>query len=92
MIPFGGVTKSPDDPEFDWPDLAEIKAIQDKHKDKAPKDAKPNDSKLSLIKGEAWIPDEAVDLKLRLLTIAHAGNSGHRGVDPTWHALRKEFT
>jgi len=42
--------------------------------------------------GPAWIPNDCVELKLRLLTIAHAGAAGHRGADPTWHALREEFT
>lgn len=38
-----------------------------------------------------WIPGDAVQLKLYLLTIAHAGNAGHCGVDPAWTSLRKEF-
>ena len=44
-----------------------------------------------LVNGAAWIPDDCVDLKLRLLTIAHVGNAGHRGADPTWNSLREHF-
>jgi len=43
------------------------------------------------VKGAVWIPDKCIDLKLRLLTIAHAGESGHRGTDPTEQALREHF-
>lgn len=91
VIPFSGVTTSPDDEEFKWPNLSEILDVQAKYKNAAPKEATADDSKLLRTKEAAWIPDEAVELKLRLLTIAHAGSSGHRGVDPTWHALRSQF-
>lgn len=55
-------------------------------------DATADDSKLLSIKVAKWIPDECIDLKLRLLTIAHAGNAGHRGFDPTWNFLREPVT
>ncbi len=42
-------------------------------------------------KGAAWVPDDCIDLKLRLLTIAHAGKSGHHGADPNWSSLRELF-
>lgn len=90
VFPFSGVTTSPDDKEFKWLDLSEILVTHAKYKDEAPKQAVADDSKLLRIKEAAWIPYEAVELKLSLLTIAHAGSSGHHGVDPTLHALRKE--
>lgn len=92
VIPFSGVTTSPDSDEFTWPDFDEISAAQSKHAAQAPKDANASSSMLLLVNGAAWIPDDAVDLKLRLLTIAHSGTAGHRGVDPTWHALRNQFS
>ena len=58
----------------------------------APKDMTKGDFNLSLKNGSIWIPNDAIDLKLRFLTIAHAGNAGHRVVDQTWNALRNKFT
>ncbi len=43
------------------------------------------------VKGAAWIPHYCIDLKLRLLTIAHAGKVGHRGADPNWNSIREQF-
>ena len=91
-VPFNGVTVPPDSPEFEWPSAAEIASVQGENRAHAPKAAKLDDSGILLLKGAAWIPDDCVDLKLRLLTVAHAGTAGHRGSDPTWHALRERFT
>ena len=91
-IRFSGVTPPPDPDVFKWPSLTDIEAVQKEHADKAPSSATRNNSTLLLIEGAAWSPDDAIELKLRLLTIAHAGNAGHRGADPTWHALRNHFT
>lgn len=91
-LPFSGVTTSPDSPEFNWPSRVEMLEAQERYKNSAPSDATADDSKLLSIKGAVWIPDECIDLKLRLLTIAHAGNAGHRGFDPTWNVLREHFT
>lgn len=91
LIPFSGITHNPDDIGFKWPNPTEIAAVQKRFDHKAPKGAKKDETNLLLINGAVWIPSDAVDLKLRLLTIAHAGGAGHRGADPTWHALRNEF-
>lgn len=82
---------SPDSPDFDWPSPTEIAAAQNDHKHEAPRKATIGDAGLLSIKGAAWVPNDCVDLKLRLLTIAHAGQSGHRGADSTYHALRERF-
>ena len=83
---------SPDSPDFDWPSAAETITAQSVHKAAAPPTTKSLDSGLLVIKGTEWIPEDCVDLKLQLLTIAHAGNAGHRGSDATWKALREAFT
>ncbi len=46
---------------------------------------------MSRVKEAAWIPDDCIDLKLRLTIIAHAGNAGYRGADPPWNRLREHF-
>ena len=92
VLPFNGVTVPPDSPEFEWPSATEIACAQDDHKGSAPVIAHTEDSGILVIKGAVWIPDDCVNLKLRLLTIAHAGTAGHRGSETTWHALRERFT
>ena len=91
-LPFNGVAIPPDSLEFDWPSAAELVAAQSIQKASAPCKAKPLHSGLLVTKGAVWILEDCVDLKLRLLTIAHAGNSEHRGSYATWNALREAFT
>lgn len=90
-LSFSGVTVSPDAPDFEWPSLSSIKLSQSQYAHATPNTARHDDSGLIRIKGAVWVPDECVDLKLRLLTVAHAGSAGHRGADSTWNALRETF-
>ena len=69
----------------------EIRKAQEENLGSAPKSASADEGGILLVSGAAWIPDDCVDIKLRLLTIAHAGNAGHRGADPTWNSLREHF-
>lgn len=91
-VPLSGVTRAPEDPDFRWPDTAEVCAAQNKHKAEAPCDTTKVPSKMLLVIVAAWIPDEAVDLELRLLSIAQTGAADRHGADPSWHAVRKEST
>lgn len=43
-------------------------------------------------RGALWVPNEATDFQLRLCVIADAGPAGHRGMDVTEEALRKQLT
>lgn len=90
-IPLSGVTRSLKDADFKWPNISEICAVQNKHKAKAPSDTAQSPYKLLLAKGEAWIPNDAVDIKLRNLFIARAGKAGQRDAELTWQVLRKKF-
>lgn len=89
-LPFSGVPSSPDTDAFDWPDVFEIRSDQEKHRTFAPS-AATESCGLLRVKGAVWIPDDCIDFKLSLLTIAHAGHAGHRGVDSTWHRIRSQF-
>ncbi len=64
---------------------------QEENLHSAPGSALPDDGGTLRVKGAAWIPDDSINLKLRLLTIAHAGNAGHRGADPPWNSLSEQF-
>ena len=89
---FSGVTSSPQNADFRWPSLQEIKEAQTTHTASAPVEVSPDDTGLYISKnGKPWIPAECTDLKVRLLTITHAGTVGHRGADATWHILREAF-
>lgn len=82
-LPFSGVTIPQNSPEFGWPSPSEIKKAQGEHKDTAPQSSTTDKSGVILFNGAAWIPNDCVDLKLRLITIAHAGSAGNRGADST---------
>lgn len=90
-IPFGGVTPSPDSADFKWTSIADVAAAQKSNLDKAPPTAQSTGSLLLLSNGAAWIPDDANELKLRILTIYHTGRSVHRGADSSWNVLREQF-
>lgn len=87
---FQGVPTSPLSDQADWPSVTELLSVQDRKA--SPPCSTRNKDGLVLSSGRVWIPDDADNLKLRLLTIAHAGCSGHRGADPTWHAVHERFT
>lgn len=40
----------------------------------------------------AWIPDDADDLKVKLLEVSHASHAGHRGGGATAAALRETLS
>lgn len=44
------------------------------------------------VRNKIWIPEDADELKLKLLTVAHARNAGHLGADATYASLLEEFT
>ena len=89
-IPYSGIPKSPYSSTFEWPDRGAILKAQSKCE--TPKNCTTDDDKLIRTSGKIWIPDDANDLKLRLMTVAHAGEAGHRGCDSTVDALKSEFT
>jgi len=43
------------------------------------------------VDGKIWIPDSETSLKLKLLSIAHAGESGHRGIESTVDAITSKY-
>lgn len=87
---FDDVTVPPDAPEFDWPTMTVIVEAQSTAGERPPGLQKDGNGPNTL-NGETWIPDESTELKMRLLTIAHAGSEGHRGIDATRNALKGQF-
>lgn len=73
-----------------WPTLEGIASAQQLVQTK-PKNATTDDDGLLRIEGKVWVPDTDDGLKLKLLTVAHAGQAGHRGGEATAATLREEF-
>lgn len=74
--------QSPLAPDFAWPNVDRIQKIQAEF------------SQQALLKsgGKIWVPEDATELQLSLLVIAHAGAMGHRGGVATKRALHTMFT
>lgn len=77
---------------FEWSTLSELSTSQRQDRGSVPPACKTNALGLLPLDGAAWILTDCADLKIRLLTIAHAGEVGHRGADSTWHDLRVHFS
>lgn len=75
---YDGITQSPEFDEFVWPSTAEISQTQQAHP--KPKSTR-NDNGIWKIGRAVWIPENCDNLKLRLLTISHAGRAAHRGAE-----------
>jgi len=86
------VVPSPESKDFEWPNFSQIRQAQEDHVDQRPKNAERKGESLWSVNGRTWIPDEADDLQLRLLVVAHCGVGGHRGAESTESTLREEFT
>ena len=82
------------EPEFEWPAMSEIKAEQKKARDRGEgADAVWDDEQECWrdLQSKIWVPKAAIELQERLCVVAHAGLSGHRGVDATVKALGDMF-
>lgn len=75
----------------EWPKRSLILELQQKTHSPAPKNAEKDADGLLRFQSAAWIPPECDELKLKLLTVAHAGNNGHRGVEATRNILSEHF-
>lgn len=88
-VPYSGIPDSPFANKFIWPDRAMIESAQSNSK--FSKNRIKDGDGLYRKSGKIWIPNDDYELKLRLLCIAHAGESGHRGIESTTDALKSEF-
>lgn len=79
------------DNQAEWPSRDEILEAQ-RIGSKRNSDFTSDDDGLLRINDKVWIPDEADELKMKLLIVAHAGQAGHRGGEATCASLREVFT
>ena len=81
---------SPRHENFDWPSVAEIVKAQTDFKSELPDSLSCTEGVYH--RGESlWIPNSATELQLKLLTVAHCGEAGHRKVEATKSRLRENF-
>ena len=76
--------------DIQWPSLEDIKEVQSENLSTSERSVLGADG-VRRIDGKIWIPSQAVGLKLKILTVAHAGSRGHRGTDGTVSVLAKTF-
>ncbi|KAH9109965.1 hypothetical protein AeMF1_015085 [Aphanomyces euteiches] len=75
-------------PDFIWPSLPEIVAIQREHPLRDQFASWSNERKCFLTPaGRVWIPDDSLDLQVRICVVAHAGVAGHRRLEATTAAV-----
>jgi RNase H-like domain found in reverse transcriptase/Reverse transcriptase (RNA-dependent DNA polymerase)/Integrase zinc binding domain/Integrase core domain/Aspartyl protease len=75
----------------DWPSRVSFVEEQRKFLSNRP-DGLRYDVDLLVDAGQRWwVPDAAVELKLRILIAAHAGPAGHRGAEPTKLLVQRHF-
>lgn len=77
--------------DFEWPTEGEIIHTQNQAANSRPADLINQEGLWNNHEGAVWIPNDAVDLQMRLCVIAHTGPSGHRGVKATVKLLSKMF-
>jgi hypothetical protein len=79
-------------PDFVWPNIEEIRIIQEKLLGSQSTHRRNKDGLIITNKEKVIIPDDAEDLRRRLCVIAHAGgNSGHLGYQATTQKLTQYF-
>lgn len=86
------VVPSPNEEHFNWPCEEQVREAQEKFLSEKPEAATRDGNSLFKMGGRTWIPDDADDLQLRLLVVAHCHASGHRGMESTDSILREQFT
>lgn len=82
------------DGAFEWPSYDEILREQTNALRKSVVSAIRYDAERKLFvnqEGRVWIPSHSIDLQQRLCVIAHAGASGHRGVEASLKPLADMF-
>lgn len=75
--------------DFEWPSATSIDEEQSKHT--KPPSMRVNDGSVNTPNVNRWLPQEATDLQMRLLVIAHTSASDHRRQATTTATLTSLF-
>ena len=75
-----------------WPTPSEIRESQLRHSaEERPKNGSVIDN-VYRVNGRLWIPSADHELQIRILTLSHCGQGGHRGADATESAVKEAYT
>lgn len=86
------VVESPWSAAFEWLTMKSIRACQDAEKNLTHgRKIATDEHGTKRSDGKIWIPNEATEMHLKLLVIAHCGNAGHRSAESTERILREEY-
>jgi len=77
--------------DFQWPSGKEIRATQEEFELGRPTELHRKNGLYRYKDGAIWIPNEAVDLQLRICIIGHTSTAGHRGTNGTESAIREVY-
>ncbi|KAF0735458.1 hypothetical protein Ae201684P_022368 [Aphanomyces euteiches] len=78
--------------EFKWPSMDEIVQLQRAHPDRETMSTRDETLKCFVAPAsKIWIPDDAIDLQVRVCVVAHAGAAGHRRIDATTASVEEMF-
>ncbi|KAF0729338.1 hypothetical protein Ae201684_013084 [Aphanomyces euteiches] len=78
--------------EFKWPSMDEIVQLQRAHPDRETMSTWDETLKCFVTPAsKIWIPDDAIDLQVRVCVVAHAGAAGHRRIDATTASVEEMF-
>ena len=80
---------SPLQDTFQWPDAITIAASQKRHSKEVSEKVNQPKGNMWNINGKVWIPSKDCDMQMKLLVIAHCGQSGHRGKEATLSILKE---
>lgn len=89
MVLSGDLIPSTNDKDFMWPtkdDIFGCQACTSK-----PKGLVTNTEGIYLLNNLIWIPEQSIDIQMKLIVAAHCGTAGHRGAVATFNALREKF-
>ncbi|KAH9109322.1 hypothetical protein AeMF1_015599 [Aphanomyces euteiches] len=78
--------------EFKWPSMDEIVQLLRAHPDRETMSTWDETLKCFVTPAsKIWIPDDAIDLQVRVCVVAHAGAAGHRRIDATTASVEEMF-
>jgi len=85
------IVSSPLSSSFIWPTPDTIRKSQQQHIQDKPNGCELHDQGLVITKKKIWIPQQDVQLQMKLLVISHCGQNGHRGSTATINILSENY-
>lgn len=85
------VNTAPEPDSTTWPTRLQLLSAQQQSAEEPKSNLTTDTDGLLRIRGAVWIPSDAHEMQLKLLTVAHAGTAGHRGTEATMATISSSF-